>query len=398
MNFEYLLARTELIFGKGALENIGDKVSKIGKKSLLVTGKRNMSRLGFLDKTKDVLKKAGVEVVHYGGVEPNPMVDTVDRGAKLAVERNCDVTIGLGGGSAMDTAKAIAVLAGHWKQGVRSIWNFSSLSKEKKEITRGTLPIVAITSTSGTGSHVTKYAVCTNNKTSAKPGIGSEFMYPCLSVVDLDVISTMPPIVTATTGFDVLAHAMEAIVSTASNPISELYAMEVIRIVHEYLPRAYVNGDDMEAREKMALADTYAGWAITTSPPALPHAMSHPISGYYPEIPHGMALAIITPCVMRLTIEKGDSNLLKKYSLIAQNMGRPVSESHTKEDALQAVKAVKELRKRVELDMTLSKLGVTEDKMEDMARDVLTCNRGAWENNPVRADRKEVGELYRECY
>ncbi|TET61511.1 iron-containing alcohol dehydrogenase [Candidatus Aerophobetes bacterium] len=398
MNFEYLLARTELLFGEGVLKNIGDKVSKIGSKSLLVTGKRSMSRLGFLDETEGVLKKAGVEVVRYGGVEPNPTVGTVNRGAKLALEHNCDVVVGLGGGSAMDTAKAIAVLTGHWKEGARSIWSFSSLSEEKTMITPRTLPIVAITSTSGTGSHVTKYAVFTNDKTSAKPGIGSEFMYPRLSVVDLDIVSTMPPVVTATTGFDVLAHAMESIISTACNPISQLYALETIRMVYKYLPRAYTKGNDRETREKMALADTYAGWAIAVSPPELPHAMSHPISGYYPDISHGMALAIVTPGVICLNVEKGHPDILKKYSLIAQNMGKSVSASYTKEDALQAARAVEELRKRVGLDITLSKLGVTEDKIENIAGDVLTCNRGAWKNNPVRADRKEISELLRQCY
>ncbi|MBC7189791.1 iron-containing alcohol dehydrogenase, partial [Candidatus Aerophobetes bacterium] len=334
-SFRYFLPTTDIIFGKGALEKLGTEAKKLGSKALVVTGKKSMQKLGILQKTVEILEKEGVKTVVFSGVEPNPTVETVNRGAQKAIEEKCDLIIGLGGGSSIDTAKNIAVVAGHFEGKEISIWEFAGINPDARSITSKTLPIVAITSTSGTGSHVSRFAVATNTQTKQKVGIMSPFVCPKLSIVDTEILRYLPPSITAQTGFDVMAHVTECFVSKLSNPITDLYCLKAIEFVFTYLPRAFKDGEDMEARYNMALADTYAGWALNTSRAVLPHAMSHPVSAFYPEIAHGTALAALTPKIMRFNIENADEETLKKYCQIAQAAGEKIT-SFTKEEALKS--------------------------------------------------------------
>ncbi len=177
-SFRYSLPATDLIFGKGSLEYLGTELRKIGKKALLVTGKKSMKELGFLKRSCDSLKKAGLEVVHYGEAAPNPTVEVVDKGTERAIESGCDVVVGLGGGSTIDTAKNIAIAAGHFEGEKISIWEFAGVHDKPRQITSKSLSVVAITSTSGSGSHVSRFAVVTNQKTRQKTGIMSPFICP----------------------------------------------------------------------------------------------------------------------------------------------------------------------------------------------------------------------------
>jgi len=393
MVFNYLLPYTNLIFGEGSLKSLGSETKKMGKSALLVTGRSSMEKLGFLDQALRLLKKEDIEVFHYNKVLPNPTVEIVDEGARLALEKNCQVIIGMGGGSAMDTAKAIAVVAGHSKERILSIWEFSPALENPLPITEAALPVVAITSTSGTGSHVTRYAVVSNPETSEKPGFASEYMYPRLSIVDLNIVKTMPPELTARTGFDTLAHVLEAFISRKSNPITDLYCLKAIELVTKYLPLAYQRQDDMEARYSMALADTYGGWAITAATAALPHAMSHPISGYYPDIDHGVALAAISATIMEFNIENGDQKTIQKYCQIAKAMGKQVKE-YSKKEAKKSIEALKELCDKIGLTVSLGKLGVDRNKIPEMTKGVFRTMRRGVENNPVPVTESDVESLY----
>lgn len=217
-SFRYFLPATNLIFGKGSLRYVGIEAKKLGKRVLLVTGKKSMKNLGFLKKVIESLKKEGLEVIHYGKVEPNLTVDIVNEGGKKAISYHCDVVIGLGGGSVTDAAKNIAVVTGHFKDKQISIWEFAGIHDVPRQITSKTLPIIAVTSTSGTGSHVSRFAVVTNQETKQKIAILSPFICPKVSIADVDILSCMSPSLTAQTGFDVMAHATECFVSRRSNP------------------------------------------------------------------------------------------------------------------------------------------------------------------------------------
>jgi alcohol dehydrogenase class IV len=197
-----------------------------------------MGKLGFLKKVIDSLKKEGVEVIHYGEVEPNPTVEVVNKGAEKAIGNHCDVVVGFGGGSAIDVAKNIAVVTGHFEGEKISIWEFAGVHKIPRQITSKTLPVVAITSTSGTGSHVSRFAVVTNHQTRQKIGIVSPLICPRVSIVDIDILSCMPPSLTARTGFDVMAHVTECFVSRKTNPITDSYCLKAMELVFNYLPRA----------------------------------------------------------------------------------------------------------------------------------------------------------------
>ena len=218
--FRYFLPATNLIFGKGSLEYVGIEAKKLGKKALLVTGKKSMKNLGFLKKAVESMEKEGLEVVHYGEVEPNPTVDIVNEGAEKSIGSHCDVIVGLGGGSAIDTAKNIAVVSGHSEGEKISIWQFAEVHDVPRQITSKTLPVIAITSTSGTGSHVSRFAVVTNQQKKQKIGILSPFVCPKVSIVDVDILSYMSPSLTAQTGFDTMTHVMESFVSRLANPIT----------------------------------------------------------------------------------------------------------------------------------------------------------------------------------
>ena len=397
MTFRYLFPRTNLIFGEGALESLGKETRKLGKSVLLVTGRKSMQRLGFLDKARKYLEQEGLKVFHYGKVEPNPTVGIVDEGAKLALQNQCEVIVGMGGGSAMDSAKVIAVVAGHSKSSPCSIWDFSVTQDEPLSITEATLPVIAVTSTSGTGSHVTRYAVISNPETREKPGFGSEYMYPRVSIVDLNIAKNMSPELTARTGFDTLAHVLEAFVSREGNPIVDSYCLKAIELVFSYLPAAYREGDNMEARFNMALADTYAGWAIAVASAALPHAMAHPISGHYPNVDHGVALAAISSNVMEFNIDNGDKKTVHKYCEIAKTMGQSIREC-TKEKAKKSIQAVKELLEKVGLRVNLSQLKIDQNKISNMAQGAFKTMRRGVEKNPVPATEEDVEQIYRRSF
>ncbi len=221
----------------------------------------------------------------------------------------------------------------------------------------------------------------------------SPFICPKLSIVDIDILSCMPSSLTSKTGFDALTHVVECFVSGKANPITDFTCLKAMKLIFGYLPRAYNKGDDMEAREAMALADTFAGWALVTSRPILPHALSHPVSAFYPEISHGSALSALTPEIMRFNIERGDEQTVSKYCEIAKTGGEKVA-SCSKKEALKSVKAVQGLLEKIELNITLKDLGVKEDSFEGMVESAFTTTKGPIEANPVPVTREDILNLY----
>ena len=390
MKFTHHLPETNLLFEKGGLDRLGEKTRDYGNKALIVTDEETMEELGFLKQAKDSLKEAGLEVAHYNGVKPNPTQEIVDRGAEFADKENCDVVVALGGGSTIDTAKSIAVVAGHEDD---MIWNFVPESKQGrgKEITEKTLPIIAVPTTSGTGSHVTPYAVLTHTETRGKPGFGDTPMFPKVSIVDVNLTKEMPQRLTALTGFDVFAHVSENIVAKGDHPIADPWATEAMTLVSQYLPRVVEDGEDMEAREMMALADTYAGLSNTSSATNLRNAMAHSISGHYPEIAHGQALTSISVPIMRFNVENGDERTRQRYAMISQCLGG-------ERDPKEAIQRLEELIEDIGLDKTLSELGVEEEKIPQMAQDAFDYMKGDVENNPVKVSVKDVEKLFKESY
>lgn len=389
MDFSFTLPETNLLFGKGTLLELGTRAKEHGSKALLVTGKSSMKRLGFLEKAQKSLEGAGVEVTVMEGVEPNPTVKNVEDGIELGLSNGCDVVVALGGGSAIDAAKVMAVGIGHKD---KDVWAFVRCNKET---TAKTLPIIAIPSTSGTGSHVTWYTVITNRDTGEKAAYSSKHIYPRLSIVDIDIVSTMPPKVTAETGFDALAHVMESYLSAMSTPITDMLCLRAMELIRANLERAFKDGSDNDARAAMALADTYAGICITPSRTIMIHGIGNTVSGVFPSIAHGQALASLTPPIMRFNINKGDERTVSRYCDIARALGKDVTRVD-QENAMKSVEAVVELLKKIDLCRGLGDCGVTLESIEQLTDYSLKLGAGAITCNPVKATRKDIIQIYKE--
>lgn len=360
---------TEIVFGPGSLAQVGGVVGTLGRRALLVCDPFAVE-CGLTDRLAGVLAEADVSSVIYSQVKPNPTFTLVDAGAAIAREHDCDVVVGLGGGSSLDTAKGIAVAARH--EG--SIWAYAM---GEKEITDATLPIVAVTTTSGTGSQCTQFSVISNPETRQKPGMGSRWIIPRVAIVDPELTHSMPPALTLATGFDVFSHAVEAYTSAVSSPTSDLFARQAIALTTAHLPEAYHNGDDLDARGGMALADTYAGIAISHAVVTLGHVIAHVIGGHFDDVAHGEALREI----YREILAFNASAMPERHAWIAGQLCPGSTD---------VVAAYDEFFGAFPTATPLADRGVSEEQLQRIAEETFTYMKPITELNPVAAGPEDV--------
>jgi len=384
MSFNYYQP-TELIFGRGRVQELGQVARRFGNRTLLVTVAETPVLAPQFARVKRVLAEAGLEVAHYDGVIPNPTVGSIDAGARLAREFGVQSVIGLGGGSSMDSAKAIAVAATH--EG--SCWDYLFY---KQPPTERTLPIIAVSTTSGTGSQVTQVAVITDPGTRDKSAIYHSNVYPKVSIVDPELMVSLPPSVTAATGFDVFCHAFEATLHPNCNPLGRLFAWEAIGRVIEQLPKALADGGDLAARESMALADTLGGYSIASAGVTLPHGMGMAIGGMYPKVAHGVALAIVYPEFVRFTCQSAVPHFARLARLLNASMA---SESDvTAAEACAGL--VESFLVSIGLRLGLNDFGVPEAELPALAKQCMVLPD--YEGNPRVATLSEMESLLRASY
>ena len=286
-NFMYYIP-TRLFFGFGELDALSEHPLP-GKKALIViSGGGSMRKYGYLDRVRKQLDKAGVSHALYDKVFPNPTVNQVMGGIAFAKENGCDFVLGLGGGSTMDAAKAIAF--GVTNPG--NLWDYSnSMTGGNKERIAEPLPIVCITTTAGTGSEIDPWGVITREETNEKSGFFSgESMYPVLSIVDPELTFTIPADYTAYQGMDAFFHASESVINTKNAQMGEMFALTAIALVAKYLPRAVKNGKDREARSFLSLANSLAGYYMRCTSA---HSLEHAMGGFHQQLPHGAGLIMI---------------------------------------------------------------------------------------------------------
>jgi alcohol dehydrogenase class IV len=286
-------------FGEEALDAL-ETVK--GSRAMVVTD-QTIRRLGFVEEVVQRLRKNGMEVLVFDEVEPEPSKETVMRGAERAREFSPDWFVGLGGGSCMDAAKAIWVMYERPDLRIEDITPMTELGLRRKA------RLVCIPTTSGTGSDATWAAVITSREEVFKAELASREILPDLSIVDPRLASKMPPSLTASTGMDVISHAVEAYLSQWSNPFSDALALQALRLAFRYLPRAHANGSDMEARDKMHVAATMAGMAFSNSQIGLIHAMGHSLGAVY-HIPHGRTVGLFLPYGMEYAREVARERLV----------------------------------------------------------------------------------------
>jgi alcohol dehydrogenase class IV len=376
---------TEIVFGSGRLRELGDIAARYGTRCLLVTEPRSATMGPLFDRAKESLAAAKMAVTHYDGVVPNPTTDVVAAGARIARESGAQVVVGLGGGSSMDSAKAIAVEATH--EG--SCWDYLFY---KKAPTSRTFPIVCVTTTSGTGSQTTPCAVITKTELKDKSAIWHPNIFARAALIDPELMLSVPPRITSMTGFDAFSHNFEAFISNGTNPHVETIALSAIRLIVEHLPRVIEDGSDREAREAMAWADTLGGLAIASAGVTLPHGLGMQIGGHCPQVAHGQALAALYPEFTRYTF----AHAVGKFAAVGRIFNRRLETVSDHAAAEGCCEEIDGFLKTIGMWLSLKSLGVSEEEAGDIARDGQVLPD--YKNNPRVATLEEISELLKASY
>lgn len=374
---------TKILFGRGRINELAEVVKQFGKKVLLVTTPASAPSLGEqYQRVKMILTSAGFHVAHFDGVIPNPTVETISAGAAMARETSAEVIVGLGGGSSMDAAKAISVEATH----PGTSWDYLFYKSPQPDPAK-LLPVIAVSTTSGTGSQVTQVAVVTNPEVRDKSALYNNVLYPQVCIVDPELMLTVPKFVTATTGFDVLCHSFESTINPGTGAYVDLLAWEAISIVAAELPTLLNNLADVGAREKMAWADTMAGLCIANAGVTLPHGMGMAVGGMYPHVAHGEALAILYPAFAEFTWESA----VPQFARLAKILN-PGLEGLAEPDAASKCPAeIVRFLKRIGLNKTLKDVGMPENEIEVLAKQCMVLPD--YKGNPRVATYDEMVEL-----
>jgi alcohol dehydrogenase class IV len=374
-----------IITGMGSLEKLTEVVGGMGKKALIVSDKV-VTDLGYLDKVKDILGKAKVTAAVYNEVNQEPTNEHVEAGLKVLKDEGCDFLIAIGGGSAIDAAKAIGMMATN----PGSISDYMGQNKAKNP----TLPMIAVPTTAGTGSEVTRNTIITDLNTNVKMLIGSPYLIPDVAIDDPALTMTMPQGVTSSTGLDALTHAIEGYVSKQAQPITDEWALSAIRLIAGNLRQAWANGSNEKARSNMMLGQLMAGMAFSNSSVALVHGMARPIGAFF-HVAHGLSNAVLLPHVMRFSWI-GDP---VKFARITEAMGEDVEGLSVLDAAELAADAVERLCADLNVP-TYQEMGLDEKKYfevaSQMAKDAIASGSPA--HNPRVATEEEIVEIYRLAY
>ncbi len=379
---------TKILFGKGRINELPEVVLQYGSKALLVTTvATNQDLADQFSLVKKMLSKSGIEVHHFDGVIPNPTVATISAGAVMARKFKVDVIVGLGGGSSMDAAKAISVEATH--EGTS--WDYLFYKTPQPDPAR-LLPVIVVSTTSGTGSQVTQVAVVTNPDVRDKSALYNNILYPQVCIIDPDLMLTVPQFVTATTGFDVLCHAFESTINPGTGAYVDLLAWEAISIVVSNLPKLLADLSDIDAREKMAWADTLAGLCIANAGVTLPHGMGMAVGGMYPHVAHGESLAILYPAFTSFTWESA----IPQFSKLARILNPELQKSSDQVAASKSPEEIVKFLKLIGLNKKLRDVHMPEYEIEALAKQCMVLPD--YKGNPRVATYEEMVELVKDSY
>lgn len=358
---------TELVMGRGALSELGTRAARYGERAFLVCGARSARASGLLGRVVGLLTDAGLSVTVYDRVGGEADLATVEDGLGELGPTGATAVVGLGGGSAIDTAKAIAGLAGL----PGTVWEYH----EGRPIERGGLPFVAVPTTAGTGAEVTKNAVLIDPRTRIKYSIRDDRWFARVAIVDPEASAGMPPEVTAASGADALCQAIESYTSIAANPVTDALAEAAIALVGRGLERAYRAGDDLDAREDMAYGSLMAGMAMASARLGGVHGMAHPLGSHF-DIPHGVVCGLLLPYTMDYNLEYA----VDKYARVGRLMGDEGAHATREDAARAAVERVRALFQRIGVPERLSTFGVTEGDFDRIIEESLPS--GSLKHNP----------------
>jgi len=392
MNFQYFMP-TKIIFGAGSLGQLGT-ISLPGSRALIVISSgTSMKKNGYLQRVVDLLKSNGADSVVFDKIQPNPIKGHVMEGAALAKSKNCDFVIGLGGGSSIDSAKSIAVMA----KNPGDYWDyiFGGSGKEKP-VLQGALPVIAITTTAGTGTEADPWTVITKEDTGEKIGFGNEYTFPLLSIVDPDLMMTVPSALTAYQGFDAFFHASEGYIAKCSDPFSDIYALKSIELIAKWLPLAVKDGSNKEAREQVALANTLAGFVESTSSCTSEHSMEHALSAMDSSLPHGAGLIMLSESYHGFFLERTQP---ERYAAMARAMGEDTDNLPEEERPEAFRRALIKLQKACGVDqLKMSDYRIRKDQIPQLAQNAWDTMGGLFEVDPVRLSLEDTIAIMDRAY
>ncbi len=392
LNFNYYMP-TRILFGCGKLEELSTTPFLPGRKALVVIGASGaMRKQGYLDKVLGHLKDNGAEGVVYDKIQPNPLVEHVEEAAQIARKNKCDFVLGLGGGSTIDSAKSIAVMAVN----PGKYWDYILAgSGGGKTPANGAMPIVAIPTTAGTGTEADPWTVITKPDTQEKIGYGNKFTFPALSIVDPELMVSVPPDQTAYTGMDAFFHSVETYLATVNQPSSDHLALEAVRLIAKYLPAAVQDGGNLEARTKLAWASTEAGICESLSCCISHHSMEHALSACFPQVPHGAGLTMLSVAYFGYLAERNPS----RFPDLARAMGEQPKGRSEKDQAPAFLAGLQKLITNTGLDRhKLSGFGVRQTDLRRLAENAFHTMGKLFAITPVKLTLDDATAIYERAY
>jgi len=376
--------KTKLFFQRGGIVHLGPLARDMGAGKYLLIADSVLEAAGLLEPALKSLRDAGFEGEVFQNVEPEPYLDNADDAAAIGDGIKADVVIGMGGGSVMDTAKAVAALLTNSGKAE----DYVGLNKVKRPST----PSIMVPTTAGTGSEVTFTAVFTNRQTKAKGGINSPYLFPNVALLDPELTLSVPPDITAATGMDALTHAIESVTSRSASLFTEALAFTAVRLIAENLRRAVYHGHDIQARENMLFGSLFGGLALADAGVGAAHALAYPLGGNY-RVPHGLANAMLIAPVMEFNLPAAENSL----AMIAKSMGEPVEGVPARQAAEAAVWAVRTLCMDIGIPSALSDLGIPRADIPMLVEGALKVTRPV-ENNPRFLGKVEATRIYEQAF
>ncbi len=367
------------LFGPGCAKEVGLKAQNLGAKKALIVTDEGLYKFGVPDIIVNYLKEAGVDSHVFPGAEPNPTDVNVHKGVDAYNQHQCDFIVSLGGGSSHDCAKGIGLVTA----GGGHIRDYEGIDKSTVPMT----PLIAINTTAGTASEMTRFCIITNTETHVKMAIIDWRCTPLIAVDDPKLMLAKPAALTAATGMDALTHAIEAYVSTAANPITDACAEKAITMISEWLSAAVANGDNIEARDAMSYAQYLAGMAFNNASLGYVHAMAHQLGGFY-NLPHGVCNAVLLPHVCTFNVIA----CADRYAKIAQLMGVNTDGMTLNQAAHAAIAAIRELSSSIGIPAGLAELGVKAEDHAIMATNAQ--NDACMLTNPRKANHAQVVAMF----
>ena len=388
MNFN-MYVPTRILFGPGELDNLHEQKMPGKKAMVVISNGKSTKTNGYLKRTEEQLKLAGVETVLFDKVEANPLKSTVMTGSDIARVNDCDFIVALGGGSCIDASKAIAVMATN----NGDYWDYiPSGSGKGKPVNNKPLPVVAITTTAGTGSEVDPWAVVTHEENHEKIGRGGDDTFPVIAVVDPELMTTVPPKLTAYQGFDALFHSVEGYVSKGVNLMSDMYAITAIENVSRNLEKAVKDGNDLEAREKVAFGSTLSGVVESVGLCTSQHALEHAMSAFHQELPHGAGLIMISKAYFTHLINKQACD--DRFVKMAQAMGMG--------DAKEPMDFITMMENLMEdcgvSNLKMSDYGIKPEEMETLAKNAKETMGFLFDTDRVELSIEDCVAIYEASY